>query len=180
MLPIDPTPVINGASKFGAITYISVLILIILAAVVFFLLKSMVRQNRDAVTDRVRTVDGYVAYVEKKSREGSEIQEKLMELHANTVKAVDRVSEALGKLCGDSDANQRANSSAMAAITASNESNQKSVISAIDIMQREHRACLESTSLVCSNFGLVKAVSGGKSGRGKNIRRTRVAKSASG
>lgn len=174
MLPIDPTPVISGASRFGAVTYIAVLIVIGLIAVVFFLLKSMVRQNRDAVTDRVRTVDGYVAYVEKKSKESSEIQEKLMELHANTVKAVDWVSEALGKLCGDSDANQRANGSAMAAIIASNESNQKSVLSAIDIMQREHRACLESTSLVCSKFGLVKA------GRGRNIRRTRVAKSARG
>lgn len=154
--------------------YIAVVIVLILAAVVFFLLRSMVRQNRDAVKEWVRISENYIAYVEKKSGEDSDRQEKFMELHANTVKAVDRVSEALGKLCGDSDANQRANSSAMAAITASNENSQRAVMSAIDIIQREHKACLESTSLVCANFGLVKAT------KGRNIRRTRVAKSAGG
>lgn len=180
MIPIDPTPVINGASKFGAATYIAVLIVTGLIAVVFFLLKSMVRQNRDAVNDRVRAVDGYVAYVEKKSREDSERQEKFLELHGTTIRSMDRVSDALGKLCGDSDANRKANGAAMAAITASNESSQRAALSAIDIIQREHQACLASTSLVCANFGLVKAGPGAGSGRGRNIRRKKVAESAGG
>lgn len=198
MLPMDPTPILNGSAKFGAVTWLAVVGFLILATFVFFLLRAMVRQNREAVADRVRAVDKFIAYVEKKSGEDFDRVEKLTELHANTVKAVDRVSDALGKVCLDSEANQAANASAMAsistaleasqkansmamsAITSSNEANQKAVLSAIDVMQREHEACLRATSLVCSNFGLAGAVPEGKPGGGRNVRRTKGAQGAGG
>jgi len=140
----------NSVGKLGPWPFVAVVLIMILGGLAYLLLRQIVKMNDATTKERISTVADFIAFIEKKAADDVEMQKAFMESGIATVKAMNNVATAVENLCGESKTSGTAIAATLGAISSAIETNQRAVMSMIDTVQREHRACLEMTSAACS------------------------------